>query len=875
MADDPTFTPTDRPPASEDSDALLEAKRRAAIALLTSIEARANSPEAKSIPGLLDNLAKSFRNVSESFPRSSEATIGEVGTTPQDPTSPRLSALNWFFHCVRHDVGLPAEEDERRTTNQEAAYVLELLRKNYNTVNAELLGAKLELDAVTARCASFEEENRAFVHAAAGHTALAVLRGTLPHRIRLALDQLLAMQKTSRTQHVALENIDAWLAKAFHNATKQASVSVLDTDTATARNALPSDATAAQCDEHAQRYAIIRELSSMALAERHLRNELQVANDECTSLREQLSAIRSLLAKDGFHCEKLADGVEVALESLVDARKERDAADAELDAIRKAIKADSPSVLASVQVLLEEITARVQSTTKLRAERDDNREQLQAARSKIIGMVDCLDGRARIDVDLSDPDVKKAFDFRAVHMTNLALLGEVDALLQDARKWTTYDFEVNNHGRRMDVIRSLAARAEALHMVQAALAKTDLDPELHPSLAVRRLIDKYLTLNAVYAELQAHGQNGDPVMAVRQLTTDLKAVQDENTAMVDALGLTGKTADPRGDAAKVATERDALRATILAVQDALGAMPLDPTRPPNTGSKTDTIKAVADVVAERDRLTSKVLSVQAALQIANTQLQVANGNLVAALRLSIEGSPRVDLVTMVRSLTWLIDHWNRGAEPYRRAALALDRALRDSLGDSFSMLLAASQESRGTNEIGAIVGVAMEGAAKGDFVALDVTDALLSAGPFSVSEGFETSRAKLDEAVQRNVDKGVPRDPAIPVRTSLGALGVPPMEKLTADGPVPVQLGDKTIGAATNVEVRLAGERRGIPLINPATFDKMPVLFDCGCSRWKVAAGRCDVYDANGKPRESDEVSEEFKAEVRAEIDEAKGGGES
>lgn len=29
----------------------------------------------------------------------------------------------------------------------------------------------------------------------------------------------------------------------------------------------------------------------------------------------------------------------------------------------------------------------------------------------------------------------------------------------------------------------------------------------------------------------------------------------------------------------------------------------------------------------------------------------------------------------------------------------------------------------------------------------------------------------------------------------------------------------------------------------------MPAIFDCGCSRLKVAAGMCDIYGPDGRPR--------------------------
>lgn len=201
---------------------------------------------------------------------------------------------------------------------------------------------------------------------------------------------------------------------------------------------------------------------------------------------------------------------------------------------------------------------------------------------------------------------------------------------------------------------------------------------------------------------------------------------------------------------------------------------------------------VGILAEQRDGAQRKLSSTQAALQIANTQLQVANSNLMAALRLQQSDKPSDSFGVMPR-LVALMNFWRKGGEPFRNAADGLEKTLRESLGDSsYDALVAELAKSRKvkTNEMGAILGVARHDAVKGDHVTLDVTGFVRAAGPFSASKGFDVSH---------------------------GAVGIPPMAKLSA-------------------------ERR-------PNANMMPDVFTCGCSKWKVMAGHCDVYDEFGATR--------------------------
>lgn len=142
----------------------------------------------------------------------------------------------------------------------------------------------------------------------------------------------------------------------------------------------------------------------------------------------QLDAIRSLLFKSGFHSHDIVGAVETALEMLAEAQKERDSIGEQLDASEKA------------------------------------REALQAGYDAMAG----------------------------AHADRLAELGNVDALLNFARTWTSYDFEINSRGRRVDVIRALAHRSEVLRSLQDEAAAASLYEGMHgesKDAAISRRID--------------------------------------------------------------------------------------------------------------------------------------------------------------------------------------------------------------------------------------------------------------------------------------------------------------------------------------------------------------------------------------------------
>jgi hypothetical protein len=153
---------------------------------------------------------------------------------------------------------------------------------------------------------------------------------------------------------------------------------------------------------------------------------------------------------------------------------------------------------------------------------------------------------------------------------------------------------------------------------------------------------------------------------------------------------------------------NAAETKIAAIRERLDCKPV--------ASEDPDVDKVAKVVGEnitlrteRERLSSKVASVQAALQIANTQLQVANSNLVAALRLQ-QGDTLRDAFGVMPHLLWLIDFWRKGAEPYQHAAAKLEKTLRAALGESCytAYIDEAKARKAGTNELGAILGTMSE-----------------------------------------------------------------------------------------------------------------------------------------------------------------------
>lgn len=594
---------TEPAPPSDEMAAIIDAKRSAAIALLATVLEHAKSPLSTE---LLHTLTNCFRNVAESV--AMMPALPEISQTLKATELNHLQQLEHFYDCIRFDCHLPPRTGP--VTYEDVKECLDAARGQHNALNAELLGANVKVE---------ELED-----ALAGKTQQAA---QIEANLFAALDE-------NRKLSEIIEDIDTRLSVAFYKTTHQSSISVLESDLAAARNACPKNVSSGMIDAHAQRYAAIRELSALASSAPKLRAELEAANEEVASVREQiktlganyddmvksrdanvdsskaawkdLDAIRDRLAADGFSCVNVVAGVETALESLEQTQRERDQANAKLD--------------------------------------DPSRNRRLA----------------ELEHDLTDARAE---------------LAQVDAVLKYARKWTTYDFEVNSHGRRMDVIRSLAARAEAIHRVQDALAKTDLDPLIHPANAVNILVERITTAQGIadqYAtsamQLQLTIEQvqraldianapqstsladriGAFAMQAERWRVDLHVVQDENVAVAEALGLAGKTADLRTDAAKV--------------------------------------------VQERDALAKKLVSAQGALGIANDHIRLADENLRRALLLSPDGKAVSDLTDLMQALVELVAFWRRGAEPFRQAAEALEAPIKKILGESYGAFVLKLQE---------------------------------------------------------------------------------------------------------------------------------------------------------------------------------------
>jgi hypothetical protein len=817
------------PPASEDFDTLADVKRRAAIALYTSIEADANKPDGA--PGHLHDLAKSFRDVSESFAHGRNFG-GASDTTLEAPELNHLAALEHFYDCVRFDAGLPARVGT--ISYEDARHCLDACRGKYNAINAELLSANLELGDLRSFATGVKE--LVGYHDDSTMNATFNLQASLGVLKEFRTDARLVRDSLS----VRLENINAHVGRAA----AQISTMVLESDLAAARKALPNETYLPIIEAHAQRYAAIRELSTLASSVPKLRAELQAANDEVAGLHErvacyrsmnhnfdtiittehaklgipqrvrlpedeteiiefgcraldaaervqygtrialvrqmaelgvhdrtivkeartaladrgfgndeltvdrihrmadalskacadrtsaesflvvarrQLDDIRDLLAKNGFVSDNLLGVVETALESLTEAQKERDVADTQLDKIAT----ETIELVATLQQLGEKFCGRTFVV--------DN----HGSRMNVLRRIVEADNEVRRSV------AAKTAQLVEKHAECQAEINSIGALLQGAIKWTSHEFEVNSHGRRMDVIRDLATRAESIRHVEEALAECKV-------------------------------VKGHPAQAIRILATDLAAVQDEIAVVTEALGLAGKTADLPADAAKIVQDRDSLRATILAIQDALAAMPVDLSRPPNSGSKGDIIDAVASLIADRDALEGALGHVTRCHQeaIAALSKRRKKGTLAEPFNLS----------ALMGALVGLSDFWRRSSDTlWIAAAAGLEKALKDTLGESYWLLLADVRRAvKGTNEIGAIVAVATHDAQKGDFV--NATMGHVSSG-FPMNEGHETSRAAIDDAARRK---------------------------------------------------------------------SMPNIFDCGCSKHKVTAGRCNVYNEFGALRPSE-----------------------
>ena len=99
---------------------------------------------------------------------------------------------------------------------------------------------------------------------------------------------------------------------------------------------------------------------------------------------------------------------------------------------------------------------------------------------------------------------------------------------------------------------------------------------------------------------------------------------------------------------------------------------------------------------------------QHALRLANTQLEVANANLLAALRLQ-QDAPNAK--TLVSGLVDLVAYWRKGGSPYDDAANAVEKLLGETFADTLDQV---RRERTETNELGAIV--AATTTAKGEHV---------------------------------------------------------------------------------------------------------------------------------------------------------------
>lgn len=93
----------------------------------------------------------------------------------------------------------------------------------------------------------------------------------------------------------------------------------------------------------------------------------------------------------------------------------------------------------------------------------------------------------------------------------------------------------------------------------------------------------------------------------------------------------------------------------------------------------------------------QLVGAQHALRLANTQLEVANANLLAALRLQ-QDAPNAKM--LVSGLVDLVTYWRKGGSPYNDAASAVDLLLQKTLPCALDQV---RRERTETNEIGAIV----------------------------------------------------------------------------------------------------------------------------------------------------------------------------
>jgi hypothetical protein len=468
-------------------------------------------------------------------------------------------------------------------------------------------------------------------------------------------------------------------------------------------------------DRHARHCALIRGLLAESINRGELLNEA----------RGKLEPIRDRLAKDGFISDDLPGLVETALESLAEAQKHRDEYAKDLESVE--------------QVLDKHKIADV--TTAIHA--------LLAARAKILAMTDMLNGKGN---DLEDPDLLKLASLIELEAERHAELNSVDTLLQENRKWTTYKFEVNTHGRRMDVIKSLAARAEALSTVQDALESTSIDPLTHPANAVHILAEQR---NEAQAELtHISGRLHKACSTWTKLDTPIVTKQDRHVA-IDVLAAHAATlhhstnASQNVDAEKIVQERDALR------------------------SDMDKIIASANAITAKDTYVQSLNAVYGAIRAAEARLAGKSS------RTTVQTPPPEVWGLVMDGLVELSDFWRRSSDSsWIAAAAGIERMLKKALGGLYWLMLADARErlAKGTNEIGAVVEVTREAIPAERILALDALamspdwkpDASIS---IAMSEGHTTSQDAIDEAKARAVEKSTQS----PVVTSPGAtrLGLP------------------------------------------------------------------------------------------------------
>lgn len=816
MVDEQTQTnmPTEPPPASTDGDTIEAARTKAAIAILTSIEAVANHADVDA--NKLERLATAYRAVT---PRRDEPIIGQIGTTLEPIEERQLNALSGFFEGVRHVCGLPGTRMTPERIQETVEAVTELRRKGnaYSNIRSELqaaneecaslreqaqsLGAELDTyrkmladvdgvcqdaskqagigDVAFVGAKSLEAIERAYPQLDVAERAQHINRLTSIEHIaqhhKRVVDAIERVTATG-TPHNLGCRIQAAIAKMFRtNEESNKRVEELRSENETARAAIKKHR--AQVDEfsallqkageewtgrtfvvdsHGSRKDalgyILAAASEARMRAASFQAELEAIREQFEKRRfgtvllsaavanvlQERDEIRDALTKDGFTDPALPQAVECALDSLIEARKERDAANIDRSSALALLESngitDRGTVAHGVRLVLEALAA----TSK---ERDAKARQYRD-----------------VDVKLTAAAEKLA--------ALQAELGVLDFALQNARKWTGHDFDVNSHGRRMDMVDALVKRAELWrHTVDALRGHFDELSTIVDRTSVAKTITALVTERD---EVRAALQSIDTLLLGTEPWTALGVV--ERVKLVIA-------------------ERDRLQSNVLRIQEALGSMPPDMSRPPSGGSVADVAKAVAALVAECQSLTKRLAT--------------------SAISQPQEDPSPVTMSRLLRELVGLIDYWRRGAEPFRVAATDLEKRLKQTLGATYWSLISHIMREKGTNEIGAIIGVARE--------------TIIGVARETIPEGQTIA---VDMATGHVKPATIKRSP---LRLD------PPMPPTNAEaGPFSMSEGHETSREAIDAAAHRA---------------EMPNIFDCGCSKHKVTAGRCDVYDASGKPR--------------------------